>query len=291
MNKTMTIRFALTCVLAGAVFGAEAATQSFSWFYDPGASGGNQSSASAWDTSISSLTIKNQPTAWANTGGPGYGTATNKFEAQNLQNSGDYALRVLTVNGGLTETGSSPNHAMDNSGAQEFILFEFSQAVALTELAIGWPDTGSTCAGNTNSVCDTDMSVYAYTAGGGVVAPVMTNFDPSTGASGLTAANGWGFHSDIANVPPDPSGAPPYGPITSINNTTGVASKYWLVGAYNIFGGGSLNTTASYSDYVKLAALGGTITTNGSAPEPGSLSLVGLGLAGVLRRWKRKKSD
>jgi hypothetical protein len=275
--------------------GNAGAATAFTWYLDD-----NTNPFSYWDTSDGSGVSVSSATAWANTGGSGQGGASNTFEAQTLAIYGDYNMGVKTTtnSGGSSylegPNVSSPNHALDNYGAQEFILFTFNKAVALNSLAIGWPDYNTDCFNDGGAVtpCDTDMTVLAYTGGGGS-APTMTNFSAGTGANGLIAANGWTFKSDVANVGVDASGAPSYGAFASINNGTNVASKYWLVGAYNHHLGGSLSST---NDYMKLAALGGVIPDspcvpgtpgcgNGGVPEPATFGLISLGLLG-LRRFR-----
>jgi hypothetical protein len=298
-----TTKNAIALVLAAGALAMVAesagAATAFTWFLDD-----ETAPFSYWDTSDGSGVSVVSATAWANTGGSGQGGASNTFEAQTLAIYGDYNLGVKTTtnNGGSSyiegTSVSAPNHAMDNYGAQEFVLFTFNKAVALNSLAIGWPDAGTDCISGdgVSAPCDTDMTVLAYTGAMDLNSTGLTSFSAGTGATGLIAANGWTFKSDVANVGVDASGSPSYGAFASINNTTKVASKYWLVGAYNHHLGGTLSST---NDYMKLAALGGVVPDSpcvpgtpgcggGGVPEPATLGLMGLGLLG-LRRFRTRR--
>ena len=161
--------------------------------------------------------------------------------------------------------GTAPEHAVDNNERQDSILFVFSEAIKLTQVAIGWP------ASNTTSN-DSDITVLAYK---GLGTPTTELNGQTTGAM---SAAGWklaGHYADVADE-------------TGPNNTADVnapayESKYWLIGAYN-----SAFSTAGWStgnDYVKFLVLAGTQTTQ--VPEPSTLLL--FGIAAMAGLWRRRQ--
>lgn len=290
MKKTSSIAPTIAAaMLFVAAVNANAAT-TFAWNYANTGSGEGVTTWNANTTGLISSTLHiTAATAWGNTSGTTSGQpettygATTKFQNQLLTQYGN-SLAVSTVNYGTTTLPGFegyPDHAMDNHGPEEMILFTFDQAVQLNQLKLGFPASTTTCNG---SACGTDMTILAYV--GNTALPAISSLDSS--AAGLGSANftKFAFTANPSNV---------NGGVTSGFNTgTGaVSSKYWLVGAYNKWLGGGLSGD---NDYVKLAGLGGVSGTTtgggggGGIPEPSSLALVGLGLIGGMRRWKIRKA-
>lgn len=183
---------------------------------------------------------------------------------------------------------SNSQHAMDNVGALESMLLDFSSAVNLTGFTNGWPSGSGSL--------DTDISMLVWTGAG---LDSGTTFSASSHLVGKTYTDlltlGWQTvgsfgDNDISTTNDDRSGAVLAN--TPVPVSTGFSSRFWLIGAEGL-SGTNLDTKHN-SDYAKLKAVSASITTTPPSstgiPEPTSIALIGGALAGMVFTRRRKQS-
>jgi hypothetical protein len=243
---------AASAALFAASIGAQAATVTWDLStFTQGATNQNNYGNSYSQTSGSvSLAV----TAFATTGAGGGAGGT--FETANIANWGSGSgLGVRSRSEGLNV--SAPNHAVDNNGPTEILLLTFSESVVLTRFMIGWFDT------------DSDLSLVRWTNG---AAPTITG---ST-IAGLIAGP-WDLASHYSNVPAD----------TFQATNVAQASRYWIVSAFDS-GWGAQDWTADNDAFKFLKVTSETSGPPQEVPEPGSLALLALGVAGLAIMRRRR---
>lgn len=253
-----------------------------------GTSMGNSYSCSAVATSDPVMTV----TAWSTTdSGQTFAEASVRRWAWTpsssgvsntpIQNAGattGYDYGVVNAN---SESSSDGQHSLDNKSNTDVLALNFTEAIALTSVSLGWISG------------DADISILRYVGPG-----TPPNIDGKT-VSGLTSIGGWELVGHYANLQND---------ITSPSRTAEItnagASSWWLVSAFNPgYGSGSTAHGGTvwgscYSgltcgnDYVKLLQVAGNVSPpDNKTPEPGSMVLFGAGLLGMMALRRRREAE
>lgn len=209
-------------------------------------------------------------------------SSASTFAAASLYDYGGGANHLGVVSSG--ETGTSPDHAMDNNVNTELISLKFSSSVALTSITTGW------AGGQSGQTADSDMSLLAFT--GGVAGYDIATYDIAGKTIAQLLTQGWTL---VANIDGG-TGAATYttnGDGTALN-ATGISSSWWIVSAFNSGYGGSQKNVDGGNDYVKLLSVAGDLKAatppGNKVPEPGSLALMGAAFCAALAARRRKAS-
>ena len=206
--------------------------------------------------------------AWSSTAN----TSNNKFKTAQLKIY-DGGFGVSNRDEGLNV--GSDSHTIDNSSAVDLIALDFGATkVKLSDVMVGWIS-------GTNDHDDSDISVFAWTGssapstiGGAILDKTL---------SGLaSASSGWtliGSYSDLA-----------VGTAKAVN-AGGTSSSWWLLSAYSqSYDNGNWSQG---NDYFKIAAVNGTTvntTPPSDVPEPGSLALMGIAMAGFVATRRKQQA-
>lgn len=256
---------------------------------------GSGFAATTWDlqAGAAGVTLSGVSNARGSSGSPSATNNGTNFAAASIYNWGaSSGLGVVSSNESSSANGP---HAVDNGYGIDALLINFTSGpVNLTGLTIGWngtdnqasSDNNGSVSGGGSSITynDSDLSVFVWTGTG---VPTLTSKSPT---SLMSADSGWSLVGNYADVG---SGS---NTESLLGSTT--YSSYWLISAYSSAYGPGTNLGQGNDAFKILAVAGNTCSgkvTNGACgndsgnvPEPGSLTLMGVAMAGFVATRRRK---